>query len=392
MCFPQGFHCFINQLKMKNSGIITLLIISLFALSYTLPDKVQKGYTAQELRELYGSGHQELWPKPHLFDEAKENFKDISALPKPDFPKDNPYSKDKEELGKLLFFDPRLSKSGQISCANCHNPEIAWTDGNRVSFGHDRKQGNRNAPTILNIAFAKSLFWDGRAASIEDQVKGPIENPVEMNLHYKHAVKRIAKIKGYQSFFEKAFGDAKVNEDRINKAIATFERTLISPKSKFHKFVDGKKDELTDSEINGLHLFRTKANCINCHNTPYFSDQKFHNVGLTYFAREYEDLGLYNISKKNEDVGKFKTPTLREISQTAPYMHNGLFPHIRGVLNMYNAGMPTEKKNPESLLFPKKSEMLVKLNLNEQELTDLENFLKTLHSFQYKMRMPELPK
>ena len=196
----------------------------------------------------------------------------------------------------------------------------------------------------------------------------------------------------YQSFFEKAFGDAKVNEDRINKAIATFERTLISPKSKFDKFVDGKKDELTDSEINGLHLFRTKANCINCHNTPYFSDQKFHNVGLTYFAREYEDLGLYNISKKNEDVGKFKTPTLREISQTAPYMHNGLFPHIRGVLNMYNAGMPTEKKNPQSLLFPKKSEMLVKLNLNEQELTDLENFLKTLHSFQYKMRMPELPK
>jgi hypothetical protein len=229
---------------MKNSGIITLLIISLFALSYTLPDKVQKGYTAQEIRELYGSGHQELWPKPHLFDEAKENFKDISALPKPDFPKDNPYSKEKEELGKLLFFDPRLSKSGQISCANCHNPEIAWTDGNRVSFGHDRKQGNRNAPTILNIAFAKSLFWDGRAASIEDQVKGPIENPVEMNLHYKHAVKRIAKIKGYQSFFEKAFGDAKVNEDRINKAIATFERTLISPKSKFDKFVDGKKDEL----------------------------------------------------------------------------------------------------------------------------------------------------
>lgn len=149
---------------------------------------------------------------------------------------------------------------------------------------------------------------------------------------------------------------------------------------------------LTDSEINGLHLFRTKANCINCHNTPYFSDQKFHNIGLTYFGREYEDLGLYNISKRNEDVGKFKTPTLREVSQTAPYMHNGLFPNIRGVLNMYNAGMPNEKRNRDSPLAPKKSGMLEKLNLTDTELTDLEHFLKTLHSYQYKMRAPQMPK
>jgi len=353
---------------------------------------VQKAYTPEELRDLYGSGKQELWPEPHLFDEAKEGFQDIGVLQKPQFPEDNPYSEDKAELGKRLFFDPRLSKSGQIACVTCHDPEIFWSDGRRVSFGHDRQQGTRNAPTIVNIVYAKALFWDGRAKNLEQQAKAPIENPIEMNMHSRLAVKRIAKIKGYREFFEKAFGDKKITEDRITKAIATFERTIVSPQSRFDKFVKGKKDELTDSEINGLHLFRTKANCINCHNTPYFSDQKFHNVGLTYFGREYEDLGLYNITKKNEDVGKFKTPTLREVSETKPYMHNGLFPHISGILNMYNAGMPTEKRKPESPLFPKKSDMLVKLNLDKQELKDLEAFINTLHSFQYKMRAPELPK
>lgn len=371
---------------------LSLSVLLFLAYSFAEPSTNQKGYTIDELRTLYSSRNKDLWPKPHLFDEAKQNFQDIGALPKPIFPKDNPYSKEKEELGKMLFFDPRLSKSGQISCANCHDPELAWADGRRVSFGHDRQQGTRNTPTILNIAFAKEFFWDGRAATLEDQVKAPIENPVEMNLHSRLAVKRIAKIKGYQEFFGKAYGDKKVTEEKITKAIATFERTLISPKSRFDKFVEGKKDALTDSEINGLHLFRTKANCINCHNTSYFSDQKFHNIGLTYFGREYEDLGLYSISKKNEDVGKFKTPTLREISQTSPYMHNGLFPHIRGVLNMYNAGMPNEKGDKTNPLFPKKSAMLAKLDLNETELTDLENFLKTLHSFQYKMRAPQIPK
>ncbi len=135
----------------------------------------------------------------------------------------------------------------------------------------------------------------------------------------------------------------------------------------------------------------TKASCINCHNTPYFSDHKFHNLGLTYFGREYEDLGLYHITKKKEDVGKFKTPTLREVSQTAPYMHNGLFPTLRGVLNMYNAGMPNEKRNHDSPLAPRKSGMLKKLNLTDEELQDLEGFLSTLHSYKYKMRAPELP-
>lgn len=369
--------------------ILSICTILCITYSFMDIDTVQQGYTPKELRELYGSGKPDVWPKPHLFELAKEGFQDIGPLSKPPFPADNPYSLEKEELGKQLFFDPRLSQSGQISCANCHDPELAFADGRRVAYGHDRQLGVRNSPSLINIAYAKEFFWDGRAETLEDQVKSPIENPVEMNLHTKLAVKRIAKIKGYKALFKKAFGDEKVTDEKISRAIATFERTLISPKSRFDKFVAGKKDELTDSEINGMHLFRTKANCINCHNTPYFSDQQFHNIGLTYFGREYQDLGKYGITKKAEDVGKFKTPTLREISQTAPYMHNGLFPHIRGVLNMYNAGMPTEKLKVSNVPSPKKSEMLEPLKLTESELTDLENFLRTLHSYQYKMRAPK---
>ncbi len=376
---------------MKYKYVLSLSAVLFMAYSFSDFNKVQKGYSAEELRELYGSGDPGRWPEPQLFDEAKEGFRDIGVLPAPGFPEGNPYSEAKEELGKMLFFDPRLSKSGQISCANCHDPELAWADGRRVAYGHDRQLGTRNAPTILNIAYARQYFWDGRAASLEDQAKAPIENPLEMNFHSRLAVKTIARLKGYKIHFRKAFGTDRITEKQITQAIATFERTIVSPKSRFDRFISGEKKVLTDSEINGLHLFRTKANCINCHNTPYFSDQKFHNIGLTYFGREYEDLGLYHITKKNEDVGKFKTPTLREISQTAPYMHNGLFPNLRGVLNLYNAGMPNEKRNRDSPLAPHKSGMLKRLDLTDEELRDLENFLGTLHSYKYRMRAPELP-
>ncbi|MHA6697033.1 cytochrome-c peroxidase [Chryseobacterium sp. A301] len=373
--------------------VLPLVALLVLVYSFTPVNESTRADRGIDLRALYSSGDPSTWPEAHLFEEAREGFQDIGPLPKPKFPKDNPYSKEKEELGKTLFFDPRLSESGQISCASCHDPELMWADARRVAYGHDRQLGIRNTPTLVNIAYATSLFWDGRAKDLEDQVKFPIENPVEMNIHSKLAVKRIAKIKAYRPLFEEAFGEGKITQDKIDKAIATFERTLLSPATRFDQFVKGKKDALSDSEVRGLHLFRTKANCINCHNTPYFSDQKFHNVGLTYFDREYEDLGRYEISKNKEDVGKFKTPSLREISHTAPYMHNGLFPDIRGVLNMYNAGMPNEKwKESGRGISPEKSGMLTSLNLSETELVDLENFLKSLHSLRYKMRAPELPK
>lgn len=328
------------------------------------------GYTVQELRDLYSSGDVSKWPAPHLFAEAKDGFQDIGPLTAMEYPADNPYTEDKMELGKTLFFDPRLSKSGQISCANCHSPEIGWADGSRVSFGHDRQMGTRNAPTLLNIGYAKTFFWDGRAATLEEQVTSPIENPVEMNLHMDLATKNIKKIKGYKPLFAKAFGTDEVTRDKIAKAIATFERSLISPPSKFDKFVMGQKNILSDAEVKGLHLFRTKANCINCHNSAYFSDQKFHNLGLTYYGRKYEDLGRYIVTKNNEDVGKFKTPTLREVSENKPYMHNGLFPELANIVMMYNGGMGVEKPKGDQIndpKFPKKSAMIEKLNLSDRK-------------------------
>lgn len=379
-------------MKERYLAIIAILAVGAM-LGYRPNDPT--AYTVDELRKLYSGGDQSRWPKPHLFAEAEGDFQDIGPLSPMKYPADNPYSEDKMELGKQLFFDPRLSKSGQIACASCHNPELGWADGNRVSFGHDRQTGSRNAPTLLNVGYAKTLFWDGRSESLEEQVKSPIENPVEMNLHMDLATKNIRKIKGYKPAFEKAFGSGEVTKDRIANAIATFERSLISPPSRFDKFVSGKKDALSDAEVKGLHLFRTKANCINCHNTPYFSDQKFHNLGLTYYGRKYEDLGRYLVSLKNEDVGKFKTPTLREVSENKPYMHNGLFPELANIVMMYNAGMGRETPRGDQVndpKFPHKSEMVVKLNLTDEEVFDIVAFLKTLNSYKYKMRAPELPK
>ncbi len=346
----------------------------------------------KELRRIYSSG-QENWPKAFV-DSSVVNFEELGVLPEVTFPKDNPFSEAKRELGKTLFFDPRLSGSGQIACASCHDPDLGWSDGRRVSLGHDRTPGSRNSKTIINSAFSTSFFWDGRAATLEDQAKFPIEDAKEMNVHIDLAIKRIKKVKGYQKLFEDAFGDGKITEDKILKAIATFERTVVSRKSKFDKFISGDSTQMSDKEILGLHLFRTKARCMNCHNSPYFSDNQFHNAGLTYYQREYQDLGLYNITKKNEDVGKFKTPSLREISNTGPYMHNGLFPHLRGVLNLYNAGMPRNKRKPgqeNDPMFPETSPLLQKLNLSEEELQALEAFMESISSVIYREKLPALP-
>jgi len=352
-------------------------------------------YSMDELRKIYSSGNPKTWPIATV-DSNVVNFQDIGPLQKPTHPADNPFSKEKRELGKMLFFDPRLSNSKQISCASCHDPALAWGDGKPVSHGEDRQKGIRNSKSLLNVAYASPLFWDGRALTLEDQARFPVKDPKEMANHVDVAVKTIKKIKGYQPLFKEAFGDDEITEDRIFKAIATFERTIVSRKSRFDRFVEGDEKQLTDQEIQGLHLFRTKARCINCHNSGYFSDNQFHNLGLTYYKRKYEDLGLYAQTNNPSDVGKFRTPSLRDVKFTAPYMHNGLFPNLRGVLNMYNAGMPN-RKLPESAkndpTYPVNSNLLEVLNLNEEELQALEAFLGAISSTVYREPEPEaLPK
>jgi cytochrome c peroxidase len=354
--------------------------------------------TIQELRNAYSSGDYQKWPKPNLNPLVdKTKFQDIGVLGKVPFPENNLYSKPKADLGKILFFDPRLSISGQISCANCHNPELGWTDNLTRSFGHDRQNGGRNAMTILNSGFATSLFWDGRAASLEAQAAGPIQDKLEMNMHIDLAVEKIKSIKGYANLFEAAFDNKQISKENIQKAIATFERTLVSPSSKFDRFISGKSEEFTDQEVQGLHLFRTKAGCINCHNTPYFSDNQFHNDGQTLFGTVNEDFGRYNVTKNKEDIGKFRTPTLREVGRTGPWMHHGHFPFLIDVVQLYNLGNPSpiQKKyegTARDSLKPKTSPLLRKLELTKEEEKALVAFLGTLTTPTVRMKMPALPK
>lgn len=366
-------------------------------LAYTPHTAVDQGYTIDQLKSLYSSGDQSKWPTPTIDQSVlDEGFEDIGSLGAVQFPKDNPYSMEKAELGKVLFFDPRLSLSNQVACATCHDPELNWGDGRRVPYGEDRQLGSRNSPSLMNVAYSKVMFWDGRANTLEEQAEFPIRDPKEMNHHIDFATKKLSQIKGYKELFKQAFGNEKVTNEKITMALATFQRTILSPKSRFDKFIAGDVKQLNDQEVTGLHLFRTKARCINCHNTAYFSDNKFHNIGLTYYGREYQDLGFYMTTKLAKNVGEFKTPSLREVSQNAPYMHNGLFPNIRGVINMYNAGMfnfqPRTDLEKKDTLFPKTTAIVQKLNLNTSELDALEAFLMSLEANRYKMRAPELPK
>ena len=333
------------------------------------------------------------WPAPHLDDEVKPYFRDLGLLPLVVYPTNNPYTDAKAGLGKKLFFERRLSGSGQISCASCHDPDLAFADGRTVSFGHERKELKRNAPTILNTAFNETLFWDGRSESLEQQAMAVVNNQDEMHASASFVRENLSKLPGYTNEFAKVFGSPEVTLPRAALAIATFERTLTSRANNFDSFLRGDTNALNDEAVRGLHLFRTAARCINCHNGPNFTDGRFHNEGLTYYGRKLEDLGRYEITKQPEDVGRFKTPSLRNIARTAPYMHNGLF-DLDGVLNMYNAGMATVRRKvsqKDDPLFPVKSPHLQSLGLNKQDLADLKAFLTALTETRWRMRPPELP-
>lgn len=300
------------------------------------------GWRAAYARYRPGQAEQPDWPVPEVDESARRaGFADLGLLPAVPFPADNPYSPAKVALGQKLFFDVRLSRNNQLSCASCHDPATGWTDRRDVSLGHIGQRGERNSMIILNTAYVTELFWDGRARSLEEQARGPIPNPLEMHQSTGMAVEKIAAAPEYGPLFAGAFGDAKVDIDRIARALATFERTLTSRDSAFDRFLKGERTALSDEALWGLQLFRTKARCINCHNGALFSDNRFHNNGLHYFGRELEDLGRYAVTGDVADIGKFRTPTLRDILYSGNYMHNGLFPLTAntGVLAMYDAGM-----------------------------------------------------
>ncbi|GGY21540.1 cytochrome c peroxidase [Paludibacterium paludis] len=334
-------------------------------------------------RYVPGSATQPDWPAPEIDDSVKAGFQDIGLLPPVPFPAANPYSPEKVALGEKLFSDTRLSRNNKTACISCHDPKAGWSDSKELSEGHIGQLGKRNAMTILNTAYVTELFWDGRAKSLEDQAAGPIANPLEMHQSLGHAVSKIAAAPEYAELFRAAFGDASVTAERMTRAIATFERTIISKDSAFDRFLKGETSALSDDALWGMHLFRTKARCINCHNSPLFSDNRFHSDGLHYYGRELEDLGRYLVTGNPRDVGFFRTPTLRDILYSGNYMHNGLFPmsNTTGVLAMYNAGMvqtlPTGlfKYDP---LYPVTSPEIRSLGLNKMEMNALMEFMKAI--------------
>ena len=286
-------------------------------------------------------------------------------------PEDNPLSEEKIELGRLLYFDKRLSADNSISCSTCHKPELAFTDGQPVSTGIHWQQGGRSAPTSINRGFSKVQFWDGRASTLEEQSVGPLTNPVEHGFPgNEDVVAKLNKIEGYKKLFKKAFGTNAISIEQVGKAIASFQRTLISGNSPFDRYdYDGEEKAISEAAKRGKNLFFGKARCNLCHFGTNFSDEKFHNIGIGWDG-ETVDVGRYHVTHDPKDLAAFKTPTLREISRTAPYMHDGRFVTLKQVVDHYNQG---GVKNPFL------DNQIIPLNLTEAEKQDLVEMLRSLN-------------
>jgi cytochrome c peroxidase len=340
-------------------------------------------------------------------------------------PRNNPLSTDKVALGLALYFDKRLSVNSTVSCATCHDPANAFTDHNAVALGVSGDAGTRNAPTILNAMFSERLFWDGRVGSLEDQAKQPLTNPFEMGMeNYAAVVARVTAIREYQQRFQLVFRKEGTTIETIVKAIAAYERTQLSGNSPFDRFIAGDKKGITEAQKRGWELFKDKAKCIECHSfspdSPFFTDFKFHNTGvaardssfeqLSRLARQitnsdtegtgdkpiklmnnlpmssrqpeksapllahtegFTELGRYLVTKQQKDVGAFKTPTLRDVELTTPYMHNGSEKTLIDVVRFYNRGGNAN---------PSLDERMRPLHLSEEEMNELVEFMRALTS------------
>jgi cytochrome c peroxidase len=349
----------------------------------------ERADAARQLRAVYRR-EQVAWPAPQV--DPGIEWREIGLLQPVEHPESNPFNATKAELGRLLFFDRRLSADGKMACVSCHEPSLGWADGRPVSQPHGRSP-DRNTPTIRNIAFQTHLFWDGRANSLEQQVEDALTNPNEMAANRDDVVRLLGSSPGYRKLFEGSFPGRPITFAAVVDAVACFERTIVSGRSRFDRFMLGDEAALSDDEILGLDLFRREARCMNCHHGPTFSDGRFHDLGLSFYGRSNEDLGRHAVTGEASDKGRFRTPTLRDVTHTTPLMHTGMF-ELSGVLNMYNAGMVTLKRQPyqrDDPLFPVKSPHLKPLGLNRQDLDDLEAFLGALEEPRQRVFPPELP-
>lgn len=300
------------------------------------------------------------------------------GLPPVPIPPDNPPTEETIALGRRLYYDPGLSVDGTISCATCHAPNLGFGDGKALSNGVDGKLGTRSAPTVVNAAYNRLQFWDGRSASLEKQAEGPMANPVEMGHTLEGVVKFAQSDPMYRKLFLKAWGTEQITIDLVTKSIASFERTVVTGDSPFDRFYyGGDKQALSLAAQRGLKLFLNpkKGNCSVCHvigkKYALFTDNKFHNIGVgADTSGNFADVGLYARSKNTADMGAFKTPTLRNIAETAPYMHDGSQATLKDVVDHYVGGGTS---NPH---LDKEIHALDFLTFNER--ADLKAFLESL--------------
>lgn len=299
-------------------------------------------------------------------------------------PKDNKLTPERIELGKLLFFDKRLSASGEINCATCHHPKRGWTDLEPVSKAIGAGRGPRNSPTILNTAFGTRQFWDGRAKTLEKQALGPMEADVEMNMPLKVLVPKLNDIKGYQELFKEAYPQSQGNitKEYLAQAIASFERTVLSTTAPFDSYAMGDEKAISKQAKQGFELFTNKAHCVDCHDKFNFSDGSFHNIGLHDGELQGKELGRYLTKRRAAWYGVFKTPTLRDITKSGPYFHDGSVQTLTEATSICASGgrYKNDVKN--------KSTYIVDRNLTEGEISKIVEFLKTLTGPDMELTIP----
>jgi len=294
-------------------------------------------------------------------------------------PKDNPGTPEKVALGKQLFFDPRLSGDNRMSCATCHLPDKAFGDGLARAKGHGDKSLARNTPSLLNVGFYERFDWDGRAKSLEEQALGPIQSPDEMNQGLTELEGELNAVPGYVEQFQKNF-QTKVTRDGIAKSIAAFQRTLVTKPSPFDRYLAGDKSALSAEAKQGMELFEGNAGCVRCHQGPLLSDSQLYRLGLNS-----QDEGLGALTKKKEDKGKFRTPALRNVAQTGPYMHDGSKKTLADVVEFYYRGVPSTTSDRLPL------DVSPLLGQSYSEIPAIVAFLESLSGEVPKVEPPQLP-
>jgi len=256
-------------------------------------------------------------------------------------PDENPLTREGVALGERLFFDPLLSADGIIRCASCHRPEHAFSDTARISLGVYGRRGERNAPALINRAYGRAFFWDGRTATLEAQVLHPIRDSVELGQPIPTLIQRLRADRSYRSAFARSFGTVRIDSQAVARALASFVRTLRSGNAPVDRWRNGDSAALSSSARRGLALFTGRAGCISCHIGPNFTDEDFHNTGVAARTARYasrEDIGRARVTGRAKDVGAFKTPTLRDVARSAPYMHDGSLATLEDVVAFYDSG------------------------------------------------------